>query len=87
MDDAAVMAALVGADPVLLLEDGDRQAREAPQGGEGGGESDDAAADDGERTAQAPRADFLDLGLWEDDQKGDSSTGLPSFPLGGGGGT
>lgn len=76
MDDAAVAAALMQTDAVFLLEDDDLVAREATLRGVRGRESDDPAPDDRQGTA-------LRAGI----QKGDSSTGLPSFPFGGGGGT
>src|SRR5437867_983783 len=87
VDDTAVAAALVRAHAVLLLEDDDSHLRVESDRGQGGGEPDDPPADDDERAAHGTGSNPLDLGLWKGDQKGDSSTGLPSLPLGGGGGT
>src|SRR2546428_9516560 len=87
MDDTAVAAALVRAHAVLFLEDHHLHVGPAPYRGQGGREPDNPPADDGERAAHGTGSNALDLGLWKGDQKGDSSTGLPSLPLGGGGGT
>ena len=87
MDHAAVPAALVRADPILFLEDHDSEIGKATERRQGGREPDDAAADDRERTARGGRTSSLDFGLGKGDQKSGSSTGLPSLPLGGGGGT
>ena len=87
VDDTAVAAALVRAHAVLLLEDDDSHLRVESDRGQGGREPDDPPSDDDERAAHGTGSNPLDLGLWIGDQKGDSSTGLPSLPLGGGGGT
>ena len=48
VDDAAVVAALVGGEAGFLLQDGEAQGGEAARDFQGGGESDDSAADNDE---------------------------------------
>ena len=48
VDDAAVVAALVGGEAGFLLQDGEAQGGEAARNFQGGGESDDSTADNDE---------------------------------------
>lgn len=51
VEDAAVMAALMGADVVFLFQHGDARVGKAPREFAGRGKADDAAADDDEALA------------------------------------